>query len=287
MRIFSIKNNATTKGQQNFKGKYDFYLGAKPFFTVNKDYHPNSSVEKTLDVYHNNKTGKIYYADPMEPVSDETKNNADYIVYDNEPAYPDVNNEISKNYFGTERVNYRTQFERIRDYFYRREQGGWADKAEAQYQQWQAAECIRLYDEAGDLRYRKETLEDKIKNLNDKIKQTENSINLTNDLIAQKKAELNALKNNTSKQDDDTKNNAELAGLAGASAILANKEKKAEIQSKIKSLKARLTKLNKSLEMYKSVVETESPKINEFKAQLIPLFDKLKDFYAKQGIKKF
>ena len=267
MKIAPINSSATKKEQTNFKGKFEYYSGQRPFLTASEDFHPDSSMETILGKFHDNRTGKIYFADPMEPISDETKLNADYIVYDNEPAYPDVNFEVSKNYFGTQRVNYKTQFENIRDYFYRREKAGWADKAEAQYQQWQAAECIRLYDEAGDLRYQKESLEDKVNEIQNKIKQSENSISLTNDLIAEKQAEL--------------------AGITGIATALANKDNIAKIQGKIQKLQTRLAKLNKDVSLYKSVLETESPKINEIKAKLIPLFDKLKNFYAQQGIRKF
>lgn len=289
MRIFPTSNNAALKGQASFKGKYEIYHGQNPIMASYKDYHSDSSVERIIGNNHDYRTGRIYFADPMEPINDQIKRDSDYIVYDNEPAYPDVNNEVSKNYFGTERINYREKFENIRDYFYRREQAGWADKAEAQYQQWQAAECIRLYDQGGHLRYQKETLEDKISNLNDKIKQSENSINLTKMLIEEKEAELNALKNPSSTEENlDSKDAAALTGLAGATAVAAdNKSKISALQGKIKNLKMRLGKLNKDMNIYKSVVETESPKISEIKAKLIPLFDNLKNFYAKQGIKKF
>ena len=312
MKVSPIRNYSTNSGineeKTSFKGKMETYYGGRPYFPALKDFHSNSSVEENLGKYHSNKTGKIYFADPMEPVSNELKHEADYIVYDNEPAYPDVNNEISKNYFGTERVNYREQFENIRDYFYRREQAGWADKAEAQYQQWQAAECINLYDKAGDLRYQKETLEDEVSNANDKIKQTENSISLTKDLITEKEAVLksieqkipdleakeNAYKTFKSEIDKDNGLNTEAEkdfvaiGLASVTAILANnKELLASLQGKIENLKIRLGRLEGNLAGYENVVKTNTPKIEEVKAKLIPLFDELKHFYQRQGIKKF
>lgn len=127
-------------------------------------FYPDSTIEKTLGVSHKVPKGSVYFADPMEFVSNDMKNNVDFVVYDNEPAYPAIE-DIGKNYLDKNRTNYREKFERVRDYFYRREMGGHANTNEAKYQQWQAAECIRLYDKAGDLRYKKETTEDELKDI--------------------------------------------------------------------------------------------------------------------------
>ena len=138
-----------------------------------------------------NKTSQAYFADPLEPISDAIKEKADYIVYDNEPAYPEIN-EVSKNYFGTQRKNYRDDFEEVRQYYYRREMGGFADKADAKYQQWQAAECTRMYDNAGDLRYKKETAEDEVKNLSTKKEKILSGIsNTEQELRAQQDLKVN------------------------------------------------------------------------------------------------
>lgn len=281
MKIIPIKNSANIA---NFKGKMDIYDRERPFVIAHPDYHPDSTMEKFLGKYHDNRTGKIYFADPMEPITDEIKKEADYIVYDNEPAYPDVNEEISKNYFGSERVNYKAQFENIKNYYHRRELAGWADKAEAQYQQWQASECIRLYDKAGGLRYDKECLEDKINNIHAKIAQYENSIELTTDLIKQKEAELE-IANATSRETSDSVDgvNPAVVGSTGVATVLTVKN----LQNSIKKLNNRLEFLNKEISLGKSVLEIEMPKVNEIKGKLIPLFDELKHFYQKQGIKKF
>jgi hypothetical protein len=127
-------------------------------------FYPDSTIEKTLGVSHKVPRNSVYFADPMEFVSNDMKYNVDYVVYDNEPAYPAIE-DIGKNYLDKNRTNYREKFERVRDYFYRREMGGHANSNEAKYQQWQAAECIRLYDKAGDLRYKKETAEDELKDI--------------------------------------------------------------------------------------------------------------------------
>jgi len=303
-----ITNSGNGEEKASFKGRTVQYIAERPYIQAMGGYYPNSSIERTLEKYHNNKTGKIYFADPMEPINDDLRKQVDYVVYDNEPAYPDVNEEVSKNYFGTERVNHRTQYERIRDYFYRREQAGWADKAEAQYQQWQAAECIRLYDKAGDLRYQKETLENEVRVANNKIAQTENSLDLTKSLIAEKEVQIknltaelpdleakqaayNNLKTELDK-DNGLSTKEETAfvatGLATVgAAILAKISELESAKTKLENLKMRIGVLNGNMNGYKNIIETNTPKIADVKAKLIPLFDELKNFYARQGIKKF
>ena len=117
--IRTITTNAENQQEKTaFKGKTEIYYGNKQHHVIgfaNYPYwHEDSSIEQTLDSYHADRKGKIYFADPMEPISDAKKMEVDFVIYDNEPAYPDVNEEISKNYFGTERVNYRKNFEKIR-----------------------------------------------------------------------------------------------------------------------------------------------------------------------------
>ena len=53
-------------------------------------------IEKTLGGFHNDITGKIYYTDPLEKVNDNLREMVDYVVYDDEPKFPDINNEVSK-----------------------------------------------------------------------------------------------------------------------------------------------------------------------------------------------
>lgn len=316
MKVSPIKTITTNAGNQQektaFKGRTETYYGDKNYhvngFAHSPNWHSDSSVEQTLNSYHSDRKGKIYFADPMEPISDAKKMEVDFIVYDNEPAYPDVNEEISKNYFGTERINYRKKFENIRDYFYRREQGGWADKAEAQYQQWQAAECIRLYDKGGHLRYEKEQMEDENTKAEQKIKQNEQSISLTIDLIKQKEAEkaklekeINAVENKNKlysalkkelaePMEDNTKEEKDFVSailLTGSAALVAKNNNINKIKQNIKNLKSRIETLQADIVKNKEIIKQNLPKIADTKAKLIPLFDELKHFYMKQGIKKF
>lgn len=168
MKISPINFSIT---KPNFKGEFCYNYNESTL-KQNPLWNTNSSSEETLGSYHANKTNLAYFASPMEPISDSIKEKADFIVYDNEPTYPDIN-EVRENYLGTLRKNFKNFFEDVRLYFYRREMGGFANKQDAQYRQWQAAECTRMYDAAGDLRYKKETAENTIKNLElDKYKKS-------------------------------------------------------------------------------------------------------------------
>ena len=295
-----------------------------------------------------NKTSQAYFADPMEPISDAIKERADYIVYDNEPAYPEID-EVSKNYFGTQRVDYNEDYKAIRNYYYRREMGGFADIADAKYQQWQADACIQMYDKGGHLRWLKETAEDEVKDLSTKKEKILSGIsNTEQELRAQQDLKVNIDKHITDleKLEKPYKELGQLASdgaineqsMYGAATVRmhnkqdktleygkyqntpetyknitsekdqayrmseskkALKEEHKKLQDTIaefKSIQAGCAKTIKNMKEYIAALKTDVSSIDrkvaekksfieDCKAKLIPLFDELKNFYAKQGIK--
>ena len=302
MQVFPIKNNSTS-----FKG---VLVNNRVWTNLKNDshWHKNSTIETTIGAHHTNTTHAVYYADPMENVSDSIKKKVDYVVYDNEPSYPDVNKDISENYFGTRRKNYREDFEEIRDYYYRREMGGHADKAEAQYQQWQAAECIRMYDKAGDLRYRKEKTEDEIVELQKQIKR-ENEVNLpANQKALGEEQELErVLVNRLANLEEKNGKYSDLKSFVAKTPAQSSNEEKvfissqlskikrnilqtqvelANCQEKIKIAKEYIQDFPKLIAGLNKQIDAKNAVINEFKAKLAPLFDELKNFYVKQGIRR-
>ena len=203
--IFSNKKANTFKGQTT---DYSIYYG-KDDLKKNSFWHKNSSVESTVGSHHTNYTGKVYFASPMEYVNDRIKDSVDYVVYDNEPSYPAIE-EVEKNYVGKLRKNFREDFEEVREYYYRREMGGYANVEEAKNKQKQAAECTGFYDRAGDARYRKETLEDRVSAIDESIKTKEKEITNLSGRIEQKNKEKNILetkKENYVKKDGKYANN--------------------------------------------------------------------------------
>ena len=101
-------------------------------------YYPNSSIENTAKYRTGYETKRVYFADPEEVVPDQTKKDFDYIVYDNRPVYPRLE-DVKKNYFGYDyipsyywdcddsAINYGQHFKTIAEYYYRLEA---ADKRE-------------------------------------------------------------------------------------------------------------------------------------------------------------
>ena len=93
-------------------------------------YYPNSSIENTAKYRTGYETKRVYFADPEEVVPDQTKKDFDYIVYDNRPVYPKLE-DVKKNYFGYDyipsyywdcndsAINYGEYFETIADYYQR------------------------------------------------------------------------------------------------------------------------------------------------------------------------
>ena len=78
MKVSPIRSYSTNSGNNeektNFKGRMEIYYGGRPYLQAHKYFHPNSSIEENIGKYHSAKTGKVYFADPMEPVSESIKN---------------------------------------------------------------------------------------------------------------------------------------------------------------------------------------------------------------------
>ncbi len=89
--------------------------------------YANSSIEKTNNPYT---TNRVYFADPEEYVSDQTKRDHDFIVYDNQPKYPRLS-AVKENYMNENRNanNFGQDFKTLAEYYYRLEL---ADKRELQ-----------------------------------------------------------------------------------------------------------------------------------------------------------
>ena len=306
MKISPIKS-FTNFSKPSFKGYETDYVKYKGEDSLkeSKFWHKNSSIDKTLGSYHLNQTGRVYYASPLEPVSDAIKDRVDYVVYDNEPAYPKID-DIEKNYLGNNRKNYREDFEEVRNYYYRREMGGYANKADAQYQQWQAAECTGFYDRAGDARFRKESLEDKVSSIENEIKSKKREIGIFEvdvKKIEEQKNTVELAKKNFSAKNEKyyelstlsekalEKDLTESNFIHSQIAKIRNSIEKC--QADIKAYTAQISKLkNKIAQNQGDIVKLESEQASKNKQialivekELKPMFNSLKEFYAKQGIK--
>lgn len=274
MKIQPFSNHASKLScNTNFKGVTQTYTDERPYILLSPLFYPDSTVEKTLDTVHHTKTGKIYFADPMEPINDEIKNSVDYVVYDNEPSYPDIKKDLENEYIGKKSTkNNRQQFVNINKYFARREKGGWSDNEYAKYQQWQSAECIKIYDKAKTLISERDSLQNTIKYEQSKFKDAQNSISLTRDFL---ESSLERLEN-AKKLPENT---------------LAKKEEKYQkilsIQDRIINLYKEKERLEASSVSKTNLIQDITKKVNELNQKLLPLFNEIKTFYEEHNIGSF
>ena len=108
---------------KNFKGyiEKDSSIGR---FKLNELIKNNPNYEKTERAARNNGIVNIYMASPLEnQLTPALKEKVDYIFYDIEPKFPDIDKEVSKMYFfpatAKQKKENFEQFESIKDYFNR------------------------------------------------------------------------------------------------------------------------------------------------------------------------
>lgn len=215
MRILPIQNQKVTK--PNFKGYtvngYGYYDG-----NLYAAQNTGRRMDKTLGVFHPNTTGKIYYADPLEKITDKIREQVDYIVYDDEPALNiDMDKEVSKMYFFRTAWDDEKKFieplEKLREYFYRLEiadsktVGEWENKVwsgidvenaranadyfkdhvrDAKYNQETLATCKNIFYDSKDLREAKDKYYDEIKNIESHIESREEDVKLAQKILEQR-----------------------------------------------------------------------------------------------------
>ncbi len=299
--IFSNKKMNTFKGETN---SYNIHYGQEDL-KRNSHWQKNSSVEKIVDSYHKNYTGKAYFAAPMEFVSDRIKDTVDYVVYDNEPSYPAIE-DVEQNYIGKLRKDFRPEFEEVREYYYRRELGGFANVEEAKQKQKQAAECTGFYDRAGNARYLKEGWEDRIEQINQQIKTNQNDVVVLENEIAQKKAEKETWE---IKKDNYTKKHTKYGQLnkLAQETIDKDEEELSFIGQQIKNMKQNIANCKNKIEECIATINSDTDKIgtklveikslkaekvekegnikNIIDKQLKPMIEGLKNFYKQEGIR--
>lgn len=327
MKISSVQGYSLKNTAFNGITKYISYSDNK---NNAKAGHPNPEpeVEKTMGAFRETPINRVYWASPLEDVSDSIKSKHDYIVYDHEPSYPRVEEEVSKRYFENDRHDYSQDFADVKNYYYRMEISDRREKSDfyvyskdykqreeripvAQYQQWQAAECIGIYEEAKPLLQQKDNAFDMIDKLKQRLKNLPNEIKvnekiLTDSKIAKANAEedLNLIKKKESLArvvesfDEKAKQSPRIRDLFGAEkkAFESNKVEDeglmastialiAALQAKIEECEQKKIDLPKLYDSIPKDIKYWEAKIEGLKAKLIPHFDKLKNFYAKQGIK--
>ena len=331
MRIFSMQgystNSTAFKGftkyfvehrNQKFLTDYKPVYGCEGSEEFAKLEHPNPNpeVEKTLGAFRATPAKTVYWADPLENVSDRIKSEHDYVVYDHEPSYPKVNEEVSKRYFADERHDFGEDFAHVRDYYYRLQMADdrnfdrWRIPAD-QYQQWQAAECLNIYQQAEPLLKEKDSQHDTIKSLATRleglpqeIEENDKKLRILSVVKAESEDNVKLIKEKENlrtrvEELATNKENGEYAQILMAreyevfkqtknsdEKYLKNElEKIKNIEEEIKKCEIAKIELPKLFDSIPVSIKACEAKIADLKAQLIPHFDKLKNFYAKQGIR--
>ena len=150
---------------------------------VKKFSFPNAWVEETIGNLHDNRTYRVYVAEPNEIVSDMIKLQHDYIVYDHEPEYPDIREN-----FYAESDN-KKGFETMKDYLKRLEAAE-IKKAETKTDAktlqanlenlrrriFVTEECSKIYGEGDLLREQKSEYERKIQYRTNRIADIEEAL---------------------------------------------------------------------------------------------------------------
>ena len=342
MKISQIRN-CTNNSQSVFKGyivKDNTYYN-EPTTHSKAAYATGRPVERTLGSFHLDRTGKIYYADPLEKISDGIREQVDYVVYDNEPRVPDINREVSKLYFepssGAEEAKYLKQLNDAREYFYRLEMADsktvghyekqvWSNvdkensraKADyfkahvndAKYNQETLAVSENILNESSDLRYQKDSLHSEIQNIKETMKQKNEKLSADiEELHRRKETDLNlkAKIQYLSERESLYKklqSNINKSEFAKENEVYVNEKK--HIDTGVKSVQRQLelcrknlaentTLLNKVADSVKNlpnVIKDLSNKLvdknkafEKAKADLIPYFDKLKNYFYSRGLK--
>lgn len=318
MHIISV-NNVGFKGQTKYlscdsEGKYkkiaECLYGSSSFGDtrglkefIQKRTYPYASVEETIGNLHNNRTYQIYIADPKEVVDKAIKVSHDYVIYDNEPSFPDV----KEKYFTPQYGDLDKEFQYVLEYFKRVENTAVQsqDEKSAKFKQELAQTCKRILNESSDLRVEEEELKSKIQQKKDKIEliklnteKFQRELDIKNGTLPRHRKTLRAKerkldilfdKKNALKNKKDTK--TEDIDLINQK-IQKMTEIKEDLQNKINHYEAKvfywesyIKNASKKIVEYSNAIKKMQNRLGEIERELQPNFEKLCAFYTSNGIK--
>ena len=314
MQISSI-NKVGFKGQTkylscdsegNYKKIAEYSYGTSSFgdtrglkeFIQQRTY-PYASVEETIGNLHNNKTYKIYIADPKEVVDKSIKVSHDYIVYDNEPTFPDVRGK----YFTPKYGNLDKEFQNVLEYFKRMENTAVhvRDEVIAKRSQELAKACKTIFDESSDLREEEQDLKLQIQQKSDKIEEIklnaekfQRELNIKKSTLPRHKKTLLAKErkmNNLLDKKQKKTTKPEDIDLINQK-IQKMTEVKYALQAKINHYEAKviywesyIKNAPKRIAEYSDAIIKMQNRLKEIEQELKPNFEKLCAFYTANGIK--
>ena len=254
---------------------------------VKRYSYSNAYIEETVGRFHENNTYQIYITDPKESVNDLIRQNYDYIVFDKEPAFPD----LETYYYDS--VNIKKRVKELKDYFLRLITTNDKHLSEVELANKNvrlADEFMQIYEEGLINIEQINTLKSKIKNKTERIANIENDIILFTKELAKKKKCLSNHKVNLEKNNNKLNTNDKTTKSDIKKQEIENKREK--ILSRIENIEARILYLEKFLfnaperilTLKKEIINHEEL-LEILKKSIKPNFSKLINFYKQNGIK--
>jgi len=265
--------------------------------------YPYANIEETIGKLHENRTNKVYYADPNEIVRDSIKLTHDYIVHDVEPSFPN----IIEDYFGEGRKEVNKRFKELINY-YARLQSTELKQNKPMYKstkQILTEMCVKIYGESSELRKTEDALYATIQNNTKEIQKIEQIIPRYENELNKKRISLSKHQNNLAIEEDKlnkwkykrnslkenpnrTKNEVETIKQNIKSLTESVENIKCKITAnniKINSLENHLTEAYKKIIEYKDEIENSKNMLEQTKKALLPNYEKLCKIYKQYGIK--
>ena len=285
--LYGTSSFGSTKGMQNL---------------IKKHSYPYAVIEETIGKFHDDETYKIYFTDPKEVVDKKIKLSHDYIVYDKEPSFPD----IQKNFFSPESVNIEKEFQHVIDYYKRLENSSTktSDTISAKNGQTLAYTCKSIFDESSNLRAEKVELISSIQKKKNKIELINDNVDEYSKKLAIKKASLPRHKKSylakCNKLDFWTKKRVDIQNCTPSKIELINN--KIQQYTILKdALGVKINKYEERMLFWENYLKNAPAKIaeciekiikmqkrlEEIEQELKPNYDKLCKFYTKNGIQIF
>ncbi len=280
---------------------YDFRF-PETAISTSVSYYPNSSIEGVIDKHYDvkfnkYKTDRVYFADPEEYITDSLIRDHDYIVYDNRPHYPSLD-QLKANYYrndGYNSENFGSHFNTLREYYERLELADlkeyyklrkiqtseYIDNSEkinyyqnrlrdSRHQQDLALQAYYIFEESAPLFMQRDELCRKINYYNDELEYTPKAIQEQKEKLAQKEAELEKVNNYLDKQTEFIKFQEE--NLASTPLISKNySENESEFMDRAKrNLHKQLKPIYQQILSYERTKSRLEEDINEIRGRILP-----------------
>ena len=249
------------------------------------------AIEETIGRTHEKPTYRVYLADPYEIVGDKIKKEHDYIVYEKQPPFPDINNNPEDN-------NIQKAFSKIKAYLERyktaelKRNGGNTETATVQSIEKTEAivsDCINICKESNDIQNSYTNTKIKIKIKTDKIEELQENMESNKKELKNKTKLLITKENVLKKKIQDlefwkNKKNAKFCIYTQGDLDEIINKKMENITKRNKEIgmcKIRIAELEQQINNIPNKIETLKQEICKYDEQLPIMREKLASYYEK------